>query len=76
MPARLTLPPFPRLLPPSPCRSATRRVQGDMHVLSGAAGLTYFEYSTGGGGGRGAGRPRGGANKPPGKLAKMAKKYG
>lgn len=50
-------------------RAATKRVVGNMAALSGAAGISYLEYSTGGGRGR---------SKPPGggKLAKMAKKFG
>lgn len=55
-------------------RSATRRVVGDMAKLSGAAGISYLEYSTqAGGGGRGRGRAR---PLGQGKLAKMAKRYG
>jgi hypothetical protein len=40
-----------------------------MAALSGAAGLSYLEYST---------KPGGGRSKPPGggKLAKMAKRFG
>ncbi|KAI3434686.1 hypothetical protein D9Q98_002749 [Chlorella vulgaris] len=59
-------------------RVATRRTAGDMAALSGAAGLRYLEYSTGGPGGRGGGGRGGGRGRPAGggKLAKMAKKYG
>ncbi|PSC73140.1 DNA repair helicase XPB1-like [Micractinium conductrix] len=49
-------------------KAPARRVVGSMAALSGAAGISYLEYSTKQGG---RSRPAGG-----GKLAKMAKKFG
>ncbi len=64
-------------MPPAccvPCRATTKRVVGNMAALSGAAGISYMEYSTG----QGAGGRGGAQRKPPGggKLAKLAKRFG
>jgi hypothetical protein len=71
--ARLAAPRLLTMLLTTACRAPTRRVAGNMAVLSGGAGMRYMEYSTqpGGAGRGGRGRPPG-----PGKLAKMAKRYG
>ncbi|KAL4441851.1 hypothetical protein ABPG77_003767 [Micractinium sp. CCAP 211/92] len=55
-------------------KATTKRVVGNMAALSGAAGISYMEYSTG----QGAGGRGGAQRKPPGggKLAKLAKRFG